>query len=146
MTTLRIGWSKLSARMYSSKGAIIRAIVCRRRRWSKSWAVAWKFCRWSASVRQPASSAGFERSMARQRAGQFDAAVIFTVYSQNPLPAALFCHLADIPRRLAHARENPYQLLTDWIAEPEPQRFVRHEVQRQLDLVGAIGARIDDPR
>src|SRR5690606_5258038 len=58
----------------------------------------------------------------------FDAAVIFTVYSQNPLPAALFCHLAGIPRRLAHCRENPYRLLTDWVPEPEPQEGVRHEV------------------
>jgi lipopolysaccharide heptosyltransferase II len=90
---------------------------------------------------------GFDRAMMdRLRAERFDAAVIFTVYSQNPLPAALFCHLADIPRRLAHARENPYQLLKHWIAEPEPQQFVRHEVQRQLDLVAAIGARTDDVR
>jgi ADP-heptose:LPS heptosyltransferase len=28
---------------------------------------------------------------------QFDAVVIFTVYSQSPLPAALFCTLAGIP-------------------------------------------------
>lgn len=90
---------------------------------------------------------GFDRAMIeRLRSERFDAAVIFTVYSQNPLPAALFCQLADIPRRLAHARENPYQLLTHWMAEPEPQQFVRHEVQRQLDLVAAIGARVNDPR
>jgi ADP-heptose:LPS heptosyltransferase len=38
----------------------------------------------------------------RLRAERFDAAVVFTVYSQNPLPAALLCYLADIPRRLAH--------------------------------------------
>jgi lipopolysaccharide heptosyltransferase II len=82
----------------------------------------------------------------RLRAERFDAAVIFTVYSQNPLPAAWLCYLADIPRRLAHARENPYQLLTHWIAEPEPDQFIRHEVQRQLDLIGAIGARTDDTR
>ena len=93
------------------------------------------------------SEGSFDRAMMeRLRADRFDAAVIFTVYSQNPLPAALFCHLADIPRRLAHARENPYQLLTDWIAEPEPQQFVRHEVQRQLDLVAAIGARTEEVR
>src|SRR5690348_2112787 len=36
------------------------------------------------------------------RERSFDAAVIFTVYSQSPLPAALTCHLAGIPRRLAH--------------------------------------------
>src|SRR5262249_56869722 len=56
----------------------------------------------------------------RLRQGRFDAAVIFTVYSQNPLPSALLCYLADIPRRLAHCRENPYQLLTDWVLDPQP--------------------------
>jgi lipopolysaccharide heptosyltransferase II len=79
----------------------------------------------------------------RLRAERFDAAVIFTVYSQSPLPAALLCHLAGIPRRLAHCRENPYALLTDWVREPEPEQGVRHEVQRQLDLVAEIGARPD---
>jgi lipopolysaccharide heptosyltransferase II len=62
------------------------------------------------------------------------------VYSQNPLPAALFCHLAGIPLRLAHCRENPYHLLTDWVPEREPDEIVRHEVRRQLDLVGTVGA------
>lgn len=75
------------------------------------------------------------------RARQFDAAVIFTVYSQNPLPSALLCYLADIPLRLAHCRENPYQLLTHWVKETEPESGYRHEVQRQLDLVASIGAR-----
>jgi lipopolysaccharide heptosyltransferase II len=70
----------------------------------------------------------------------FDAAVIFTVYSQNPMPAAMLCHLAGIPRRLAHCRENPYALLTDWVAEPEPQTGTRHEVERQLALVRHVGA------
>ena len=59
--------------------------------------------------------------------GAFDAAVIFTVYSQNPLPAAMLCHLAGIPLRLAHCRENPYQLLTDWVAESDPGDRARHE-------------------
>ena len=75
----------------------------------------------------------------RLRAGRFDGAVIFTVYSQNPLPAALLCYLAGIPRRLAHCHENPYQLLTDWVHDPEPAGGVRHEVQRQLDLVATVG-------
>jgi lipopolysaccharide heptosyltransferase II len=77
---------------------------------------------------------------------RFDGAVIFTVYSQNPLPAAMMCYLADIPRRLAHSRENPYQLLTDWQREPEPEQFIRHEVRRQLDLVGTIGCITRDDR
>lgn len=80
------------------------------------------------------------------QAHRFDAAVIFTTYSQSPLPAALLCYLAGIPLRLAHCRENPYQLLTHWIKDPEPQEQVRHEVQRQLDLVASIDCRTADER
>ncbi len=93
------------------------------------------------------AGAGLDRQMIRRlSAAGFDAAVIFTVYSQNPLPAAMLCHLAEIPRRLAHCRENPYQLLTDWIREPEPEAGVRHEVERQLDLVAAVGWHARDRR
>jgi lipopolysaccharide heptosyltransferase II len=79
-------------------------------------------------------------------ARSFDAAVIFTVYSQNPLPAAYVTYLAGIPLRLAHCRENPYRLLTDWVPETEPAKGVRHEVRRQLDLAAAAGARTADDR
>jgi lipopolysaccharide heptosyltransferase II len=80
------------------------------------------------------------------RARRFDGAVVFTVYSQNPLPAALLAYLADIPRRLAFCRENPYQLLTHHADETEPQGGIRHEVRRQLDLVAAIGCSVADER
>ncbi len=82
----------------------------------------------------------------RLRAGNFDAAVIFTVYSQNPMPAAMLCYLAEIPLRLAHCRENPYQMLSHHVPEPEPEHFIRHEVQRHLDLVASVGARASDER
>jgi lipopolysaccharide heptosyltransferase II len=88
-----------------------------------------------------------EYEMARQlREGGFDAAVIFTVYSQNPLPAAFLCYLADIPLRLAHCHENPYQLLNPWVPDPEPAQFIRHEVQRHLDLVATVGCTTDNER
>ncbi len=58
----------------------------------------------------------------------------------------MLCYLADIPLRLAHCRENPYQLLTDWVPETEPGRGIRHEVRRQLDLVATVGARPADER
>lgn len=74
---------------------------------------------------------------------KFDAAVIFTVYSQNPLPAALMCRLAGIPRVLAHCRENPYRLLSNHVAESEPEH-IRHETQRQIDLVRQVGAYCSD--
>ncbi len=84
--------------------------------------------------------------MAALATHQFDAAVVFTVYSQSPLPAALMCRLAGIPRVLAHCRENPYALLTDWIPETEPHERIRHEAQRQLDLVAHVGATTADRR
>lgn len=90
----------------------------------------------SASPHPPLVDAAMVSTLAAQH---FDAAVIFTSYSQSPLPAALMCYLAGIPLRLAHCRENPYQLLSDWIEDPEPAKLVRHEVRRQLDLVASIG-------
>ncbi len=80
------------------------------------------------------------------RRRHFDAAIIFTVYSQSPLPAAMLCYLAEIPLRLAHCRENPYQLLTDWVGEREPDGYLRHEVRRQLDLVERVGFKARDDR
>ena len=78
------------------------------------------------------------------RAGGFDAAIVFTVFTQSALPAAQLCYLADIPLRLAYARENPYQLLSTWIADPDPAEGIRHEVERQLALVGHVGCRTAD--
>jgi len=77
----------------------------------------------------------------RLAARRFDAAVIFTVFSQNPLPSAMLCYMAGIPRIAGYCRENPYELITDWIPDTEPLYGARHEVQRQLDLVAALGAR-----
>jgi lipopolysaccharide heptosyltransferase II len=85
------------------------------------------------------------RIIAELRRRRFDAAVIFTVFSQNPLPAAYLCHLAEIPRRAAYCRENPYRLLSDWIPEvDEAPHSVRHEVRRQLELVGGLGFETGD--
>lgn len=82
-------------------------------------------------------------AIGRLRALRPDAAVVFTAYSQSALPAAMLCHLAGIPRVLAYSRENPYRLITDWVRETEPADGIRHEVQRQLDLVAEVGARAD---
>jgi ADP-heptose:LPS heptosyltransferase len=93
-------------------------------------------------MNSPRSDVAADRGLVNRLAGGgFDGAVIFTVYSQSPLPAAYLVHLAAVPRCLAHCRENPYHLLSDWVPEPEPQKSVRHEVRRQLDLVATIGAR-----
>jgi lipopolysaccharide heptosyltransferase II len=97
----------------------------------------------SSAVHDPGADLAF---MAQLAARGFDAAVIFTSYSQSALPAAQLCYLAGIPLRLAHCRENPYQLLTDWVVDPEPQQRIRHEVQRQLDLVAEADCSTADAR
>ncbi|NIJ52722.1 glycosyltransferase family 9 protein [Dyadobacter arcticus] len=71
---------------------------------------------------------------------KFDAAIIFTVYSQSALPAATLAFMAGIPMRVAYARENPYQLLTNWVVDPEPYEQIRHQVERDLNLVAQLGA------
>lgn len=96
----------------------------------------------------PASTEALQECVAQLAKGmtnaRFDAAVIFTSYSQSPLPAALLCHLAGIPLRLASCRENPYQLLSHWVPEQERERATRHEVQRQLDLIAYVGCAASD--
>jgi lipopolysaccharide heptosyltransferase II len=93
--------------------------------------------------------ADYQLAMVRQlREAAFDAAVIFTTCTQSALPAAMLCYLAEIPLRLAHCRENPYDLLTDWVPETDldARLGIRHEVQRQLDLVEAVGCRASHTR
>lgn len=77
---------------------------------------------------------------------KFDAAIIFTVFSQSSLPAALLLYLAKIPIRIAYCRENPYNLLTHWVPDEEPYTKIKHQVRRDLDLVKSIGASIKDER
>ncbi|MGZ8293004.1 MAG: glycosyltransferase family 9 protein [Telluria sp.] len=93
---------------------------------------------WTANSGRCLPAAGMELidSLAARR---FDAVAIFTPYRESARPAALMCYLAGIPLRLAHCRENPYQLLSDWLPDPEPDTMVRNEVRRQLDLVASIG-------
>ena len=76
----------------------------------------------------------------------FDAAVVFTVFSQNPLPSVMLAFLAGIPYRLAYCRENPYDLLTHWVPDREPYSMILHQVERDLELVKTIGARSSRPK
>lgn len=108
-----------------------------------TWSAPWTKSATSAATRS-ATPASAPAPITTLAARGFDAAVIFTTYTQSALPAALLCHLAGIPLRLAHCRENPYDLLTDWVPDPEPATLVRHEVQRQLALVQRVGCRSAD--
>lgn len=80
------------------------------------------------------------------RSRDFDGAVIFTVYSQSALPSAMLAYQAGIPRTLGHCRENPSGLLTHWVPDREPYEFIKHQVQRDLDLVSRIGAEVTDDK
>ncbi len=99
------------------------------------WAAPWM----KASA--PATADSVPAMAARLAQRGFDGAVIFTSYSQSALPAALLCQMAGIPLRLAHCRENPYQLLTHWVRDSEPDTQLRHEVERQTELVATLGCR-----
>lgn len=69
---------------------------------------------------------------------RLDAAVIFTSFRQSSLPQAYLCYLAGIPLRLAASIDGPGSLLTTRHRHPE---HMMHEVERALDLVGAVGLR-----
>ncbi len=77
-----------------------------------------------------------QRMIATLRDGDFDGAIIFTSFRQSPLPAAYLCYLAGIPLRLAASIDGPGSLLTT--RHKHPDRMM-HEVERGLDLIGAIG-------
>jgi ADP-heptose:LPS heptosyltransferase len=78
------------------------------------------------------------------RSRDFDAGVIFTVYSQSSLPSAMLLYMAGVPVRAAYARENPYDLLNHWVPDTEPFEHIIHQVQRDLDLAASLGAMVGD--
>lgn len=94
----------------------------------------------------PVSPTDLDILIAQLKRAAFDSCIIFTVYSQNPLPTAMLAWCAGIPRRLAYCRENPYGLLTHWVPDEEPYSRIRHQVVRDLHLAEQIGAYTDDDR
>ncbi|MCU0496710.1 MAG: glycosyltransferase family 9 protein [Anaerolineae bacterium] len=101
---------------------------------------------WVKSDAYQGASAQVQALIERLKAEAFDCAIIFTVFSQNPLPAAMLCYLADIPIRVAYCRENPYGLLTHWQPDQEPFVPIQHEVLRQLALIESVGVDYIDPK
>jgi ADP-heptose:LPS heptosyltransferase len=69
----------------------------------------------------------------------FDAAVIFTVSTQDPSCAAYLAYQAGIPRVAAHVSGKNYALVTDPVEDSDTSPPTRHEVRRQLDLTAALG-------
>jgi len=56
----------------------------------------------------------------------------------------MLAYMAGIPLRLAYCRENPYELLTDWVPDKEPYTMIQHQVKRDLELVAHVGAQTTD--
>jgi lipopolysaccharide heptosyltransferase II len=80
-----------------------------------------------------------EREMAlvrdlRER--EFDAAFIFTSFSQSPYPPACACYLAGIPVRVGQSKEFGGSVLSEWV-KPLPDET--HQVDRNLHLLEAAG-------
>lgn len=92
-------------------------------------------------ARLPQDSGREQQVIARLRGGEYDAAIVFTSFRQSPLPAAYLCYLADIPLRLAASVDAHGSLLTT--RHRHPDRMI-HEVERGLDLVGAVGFATDE--
>lgn len=73
----------------------------------------------------------------------FDAAIIFTSFSQTPHPAGFICYLAGIPLRLGESKETGDGALTNELAAA-PDEI--HQVERNLRLIESAGFRVDDRR
>ncbi|HEX2912066.1 MAG TPA: glycosyltransferase family 9 protein [Chloroflexia bacterium] len=70
------------------------------------------------------------------REGRYDAAIIFTSFSQSPYPPAYACYLAGIPVRLGQSKEFGGSILSQWV-KPLPDG--RHQVDRNLHLLEMAG-------
>ncbi|GHO70749.1 glycosyl transferase [Ktedonobacter sp. SOSP1-52] len=89
----------------------------------------------------PHDSQREQTMIALLREKHFDGAIIFTSFRQSALPAAYMCYLADIPLRAAASIDGPGSLLTTRHKHPE---HIIHEVERALNLVGALGMRTSE--
>lgn len=67
---------------------------------------------------------------------KFDAAFIFTSFSQSPYPPAYACYLAGIPIRAGQSREFGGRLLSHWVKPPADSSY---QVERNLNLLRGTG-------
>ncbi len=70
------------------------------------------------------------------RARNFDAAIIFTSFTQSPYPPAYVCYLAGVPIRIAQSKEFGGAVVTQWV-RPLPDDA--HQVDRSLHLLQSAG-------
>lgn len=86
----------------------------------------------------PAREQAFVTSLAARR---FDAAFIFTSFSQSSWPPAYACYLAGIPFRAGHAHGFGGSLLTVHAA---PMADAAHQVDRNAAVVETAGIQVTD--
>lgn len=100
--------------------------------------VVWQDAHWKMPL-----DAARERQLVEDiRRRAFDAAVIFTSFSQSPYPPAYACYLAEVPLRIGQSKEFGGSLLTTWVkAGPDDM----HQLDRNLRLIEAIGLSVEDP-
>ncbi len=75
------------------------------------------------------------------QAGKFDAAIIFTSFSQSPHPAAFVCYLAGIPLRIGESKEfEPNEGILTLQVSAAPDEI--HQVDRNLRLLETAGFKV----
>jgi lipopolysaccharide heptosyltransferase II len=89
-----------------------------------------------ASDRMPLDPEREQRFIAALRADQYDAALIFTSFSQSPHAAAYACYLAGIPVRIGESKEFGGSVLTHAV-RPNPEAL--HQAERNLRLLEHAG-------
>ncbi|MEZ4599691.1 MAG: glycosyltransferase family 9 protein [Syntrophotaleaceae bacterium] len=95
---------------------------------------------WQDISKDPTVDPGREWSLVEKLRGRrFDAAIIFTSFTQSPYPPAYVTYLAGIPIRLGHSREFGGSLLSDWF---KPPADTCHQVERNLFLLEQAGFRV----
>ncbi|MFN2556622.1 MAG: glycosyltransferase family 9 protein [Nitriliruptorales bacterium] len=72
------------------------------------------------------------------RERHFDAAMIFTSFSQSPFPPGYACYLAGIPVRVGQSQEFGGSILSHPVP---PAPYEAHQVERSLHLIEAVGLR-----
>lgn len=89
-----------------------------------------------ASGRLPQSPRRERAMVDRLRRGRFDAAFVFTSFSQTPFAPAFACYLAGIPVRVGQSRDFGGSLLSHQVPPPPEDH---HQAERNLWLLEAVG-------
>jgi lipopolysaccharide heptosyltransferase II len=89
-----------------------------------------------ASWAMPLDPAREQELIETLKVKQFDAAVIFTSFSQSPYLPAYVCYLAGIPIRLGQSKEFGGSVLSQWV---KPLPDATHQVDRNLFLLESAG-------